>query len=335
MADFKLPWWQNTEESQAAQQDIRDYYNTLREQVSTQNYGGAASAANAREAAALDRFAAGQTAYGTNRANAVRAAGRDIAKQYAGTGRDIAGRGLSLSDEIDQLYSTLASSNAAAMQQANMASPQNVVGGLAPVSGAAATMQQTVPAYGSNLANYLSTQTGIGAASMYDLASAQQEQANAFAQNYIDQINSAIAKMRFDAEQRAIARIAAAGSARANALDALNLQEAQELADLRRQSSQLYRTGERQARQLYDLAAEFAAARFPKGQEDKLRAELIALGEPKDVVEKVDRDLLLTFFENYLREAAVQDPTRFQGMVDTRLGSPLDILLSRSFGAAG
>lgn len=182
----------------------------------------AALAANAQARASLDRYIAQRQAYGQNRRNAILGAYGNLTQSTVGRGADVAQRGSDLAREIEQLYSQLAATNAETYANANMGAPGMEVGGLAPISGEAAAMMQTIPATGSNLADYLQSAAGIDASSMYDLGRAQGEQGIAYAQNYIDRLNAALAEERYRAEREAAARLGAVGSARSNALAQLN-----------------------------------------------------------------------------------------------------------------
>jgi hypothetical protein len=328
MSDTSTPWFYGN----TAQEEIdliNKQYADAAKVISGTDYTGQAAAANARAKANLDRYIRESQAYTQNRKNAVLDAYRGLGQQTVGAGRDISGRGLEISDEINRLYETLANTNAATMQRANAASAQNMAGGLVPLSGEAATMAQTLPSYGSNLANYLTAQTGISGASMYDLAAAQQQQGMSYAQNYVDQVNSALAKMRFDAEREAAARMAAAGNASRSKLAELELQRLAAVGELELDAARQARKSRGLAQSMYQYAPQISKT----FKDDEVKKLLLQLGMGKEEMEAGDptRANLNTYLASYLRQAAVENPYLYQSIVMDSAGSPRELLAQQIF----
>jgi hypothetical protein len=204
-------------------------------------YSGAAGGLNAAESAAINDYWRTLQQYGGNRAAALRNMFSGMAAAQARSGAMTERGGQQLAADIESLYSQLGADVAGLSADAMAGGP---TGGLAPVSGAAATAPVELQATGGNLADFLERSTGAQVQNMYDLAGIQGLQGAAMSQNFVDMLAMAEQQARADARIRAAQRSAAAGQQAAAARAAWQQQQReqerafnQELALSRRRDS--------------------------------------------------------------------------------------------------
>lgn len=178
----------------------------------TRGDGGSGQIAALRKAAA--DYWAGVRQYGQARANALGQAYAGLAGTTARAGADIGQRGLETASSIEQIYQNLANQSAAlAGGRGGMVTPETATSAMVPVSGAAATAAQQLPAEGASLANYLTGTSGVQSSMMDALARAQAEQGVSTVAEYLNTIaSSKLAADYARAQQEAQIRARAAAA---------------------------------------------------------------------------------------------------------------------------
>lgn len=177
-------------------------------QPSAVNYLGAVEQQNQQTKANLEAYLKGIRGYGANTAKAMADAYLKFSKGTAELGQKEFLDAQEVAANIDQLYRELGLAQAetavAPVGEATM------VTGLTPASGEMATAQQTTPAYGAGIADYMGREGILSREALGQLALSQAEQGAGLSQNLLNQIELAASMQQAKEAQAAAARLAEA-----------------------------------------------------------------------------------------------------------------------------
>jgi hypothetical protein len=170
------------------------------------DYIGAIEKQNQQNQANLSSYLQGVRGYGKNTADAIANAYSNFSKGTAALGEQQFTDAQQVAANIDQLYRELGLGQAqAAVAPVGEAS---MVAGLTPAAGEMATAQQTTPAYGASIADYMGREGIISRESLGQMALSQAEQGAGLSQGLLNQIEMAAAMQQFRENQASAQRLA-------------------------------------------------------------------------------------------------------------------------------